>query len=109
MFVVPGSAQHPMPAILCWRYRQTPFSSYRLLSATVMLLFLQSASALRDHLRKHNSLPYSSRLADMHLLLWLAAQPNLDQADMLAVAEAVRDKAELMEGYKVIIDSIAGV
>jgi hypothetical protein len=75
----------------------------------LLLLLLQSASALRDHLRKHNSLPYSSRLADMHLLLWLAGQPNLDQADMLAIAEAVRDKAELMEGYKVIIDSIAGV
>eukprot|EP00882_Tetradesmus_deserticola_P019503 GHRQ01020994.1.p1 GENE.GHRQ01020994.1~~GHRQ01020994.1.p1 ORF type:complete len:182 (+),score=78.20 GHRQ01020994.1:3-548(+) len=72
-------------------------------------LIPQSASSLRDHLRKHSSLPYSSRLADLHLLLWLAGQPNLDQGDMLAVAEAVRDKAELMEGYKVIIDSIAGV
>lgn len=70
---------------------------------------LQNASALRDHLKKYSSLPYSSRLADLHLLLWLAGQPNLDQADMLAITEAVRDKAELMEGYKVIIDSIAGV
>uniref|UniRef100_A0A383VRV9 MPN domain-containing protein n=1 Tax=Tetradesmus obliquus TaxID=3088 RepID=A0A383VRV9_TETOB len=72
-------------------------------------LIPQSASSLRDHLRKHSSLPYSSRLADLHLLLWLAGQPNLDQADMLAIVEAVREKAELMEGYKVIIDSIAGV
>ncbi|KAF6262215.1 NPL4 family-domain-containing protein [Scenedesmus sp. NREL 46B-D3] len=72
-------------------------------------LIPQGASALRDHLRKHSSLPYSSRLADLHLLLWLAGQPNLDQGDMLALVEAVRDKAELMEEYKVIIDSIAGV
>eukprot|EP00878_Enallax_costatus_P008492 GHUV01008876.1.p1 GENE.GHUV01008876.1~~GHUV01008876.1.p1 ORF type:complete len:370 (+),score=103.71 GHUV01008876.1:1393-2502(+) len=69
----------------------------------------QSTVALRDHLKKHSSLPYSSRLADMHLLLWLAGQPNLDQTDLLAIAEAVKDKSELMEGYKVIIDSIAGV
>lgn len=72
-------------------------------------LIPQSASSLREHLRKHSSLPYSGRLADLHLLLWLAGQPNLDQADMLAIVEAVRDKGELMEGYKVIIDSIAGV
>lgn len=45
----------------------------------------------------------------MHLLLWLAGQPNLDQTDLLAFAEAVKDKSELMEGYTVIIDSIAGV
>lgn len=70
---------------------------------------MQSTSALRDHLKKYSNLPYSSRLADIHLLLWLAGQPNLDQTDLLAVTEAVRDKSELMEGYKVIIDSIAGI
>lgn len=70
---------------------------------------LQSTSSLRDHLKTHSNLPYSSRLADLHLLLWLAVQPNLDQTDLLAITEAVRDKSELMEGYKVIIDSIAGI
>jgi hypothetical protein len=31
------------------------------------------------------------------------------QGDMLPIAEAARNKGELMEGYKVIIDSLAGV
>ena len=45
----------------------------------------------------------------MHLLLWLTKQPNMDPADMLAVCEAVKEKRPLMEGYRVIIDSIAGL
>eukprot|EP00879_Flechtneria_rotunda_P015340 GHRR01016036.1.p1 GENE.GHRR01016036.1~~GHRR01016036.1.p1 ORF type:complete len:378 (+),score=128.22 GHRR01016036.1:953-2086(+) len=73
-------------------------------------LIPQSASSLREHLKKHSTLqPYSARLADLHLLVWLAGQPNLDQADMLAITESVRYKADLLEGYKVIIDSIAGI
>lgn len=45
----------------------------------------------------------------MHLLLWLTKQPNMDPADMLAVCEAVRHSKQLPEGYRVIIDSIAGL
>lgn len=70
----------------------------------------QSASALRDALRRQSSgQPYGARLCDLHLLLWLAGQPNLDESDMGAIAEAARDKGDLMEGYRVIIDSIAGI
>jgi hypothetical protein len=45
----------------------------------------------------------------MHLLLWLTKQPNMDPADMLPVCEAVRARQPLLEGYRVIIDSIAGL
>lgn len=69
----------------------------------------QNASSLRDHLRKRASLPYAARLADAHLLLWLAGQPNMERPDMQSITEAVKERGELMEGYKVIIDSIAGV
>jgi nuclear protein localization family protein 4 len=48
-------------------------------------------------------------LADLHLLLWLSKQPNLDVADIMEVCNAIKEKTPLMEGYKVIIDSIAGI
>lgn len=70
---------------------------------------LQTNQDLRKLLQANSSKPYSSRIADPHLLLWLASQHNMDQPDLLAVAEAVKNKSELMEGYKVIIDSIAGL
>ena len=72
-------------------------------------MLLQTHNSLRDLLKKHSGKPYSSRIADPHLLLWLASQHNMDRADLLAVTEAVKNKADLMEGYKVIIDSIAGL
>eukprot|EP00775_Hariotina_reticulata_P004570 gene4570-4825_t len=68
----------------------------------------QTSSDLREQLKKYSGKPYGARLADLHLLLWLAGQ-HLDQGDMLAIAEAARGKGELLEGYKVIIDSLAGV
>jgi hypothetical protein len=70
---------------------------------------LQTNHDLRQLLSKNSGKPYSSRIADPHLLLWLASQHNMDQPDLLAVVEAVKNKSELMEGYKVIIDSIAGL
>ncbi|KAF8056357.1 NPL4-like protein 1 [Scenedesmus sp. PABB004] len=72
-------------------------------------LLPQNAAALREHLRKHASAPYAARLADLHLLLWLAGQPSMDPADMQAIVEAVRERGDLLEGYRVIIDSLAGV
>lgn len=72
-------------------------------------LIPQTKNDLRDHLRRQSSKPYEQRLSDMHLLLWLTKQPNMDPGDMLAVCEAVKAKQPLMEGYRVIIDSIAGL
>lgn len=43
------------------------------------------------------------------MLLWLASTHNMDQTDLMAIIETVKNKSELMEGYKVIIDSIAGL
>jgi nuclear protein localization family protein 4 len=70
---------------------------------------VQTKADLRDHLRKFASRPYELRLADGHLLLWLSKQPNLDAADMSALLESVKEARPLMEGYRVILDSIAGV
>jgi hypothetical protein len=72
-------------------------------------LIPQTKGDLRDLLRRGPARPYEARLSDLHALLWLSRQPNLDPTDVLAVCEAVRDRRPLMEGYRVIIDSIAGI
>jgi hypothetical protein len=74
-----------------------------------VLCTVQTNQDLRKLLQSNSSKPYSSRIADPHLLLWLASQHNMDQPDLLAVVEAVKNKSELMEGFKLIIDSIAGL
>jgi nuclear protein localization family protein 4 len=47
------------------------------------------------------------RLADFHLLLWLAKQPNLDLTDLQVIIEAVKEQSPVPEGYTLIIDSLA--
>lgn len=62
---------------------------------------------LRHHLQRAAGKPYWARLADFHLLLWLAKQPNLDQGDLTIIAEAVKEGNDVPEGYTLIIDSLA--
>lgn len=49
------------------------------------------------------------RISDFHLLLWLAKQPNLDANDMLLLCDVVRTQKPVLEGYRMLIDSIAGL
>ncbi|GLI70914.1 hypothetical protein VaNZ11_015942 [Volvox africanus] len=69
----------------------------------------QGKTELREHLKRLTARPYVERLSDFHLLLWLAKQPNLDPNDMALLCEAVREHRPVLEGYRVIIDSIAGI
>ena len=63
---------------------------------------------LRAHLRKFASQPYVEALADFHLLLWLSAQPHFDLGSEVAqLAGAVKEKTEVPEGYKLIIQALA--
>ena len=62
---------------------------------------------LRHHLQKQAGRPYQMRLADFHLLLWLAKQPNLDLTDLQVIIEAVKEQSPVPEGYTLIIDSLA--
>lgn len=65
---------------------------------------------LRDHLKKYAGQRFSEALADFHLLLHLAAQPNFDLAtDISQLAAAVKDRSDVGEGYKMIVESIAGI
>lgn len=60
---------------------------------------------LRTHLEKTRSLtPYSKRLADFHLLLFLSN--ILDpRTDLPVIAEAVRLHGPIPEGYQLILES----
>lgn len=69
----------------------------------------QGKPELRELLRKKASLSYVERLSDFHLLLWLSKQPNLDSNDIILLCDAVKGQKPVLEGYRVIIDSIAGI
>lgn len=69
----------------------------------------QGKAEFREHMRKHSSLHYVERISDFHLLLWLSKQPSLDAHDMTLLVDAVRTQSPVLEGYKAIIDSIAGM
>ena len=50
---------------------------------------------------------FTERLADFHVLLWLSGQAMFGlSSDMAALAEAVRDKQPVSDGYRLILDSL---
>ncbi|KAA6426613.1 MAG: NPL4 1-like [Trebouxia sp. A1-2] len=63
---------------------------------------------LIPYMRQSSSKPYWQRLADFHLLMYLAKQPGLDLVNDVAVLlECIKHKASVPEGYTLIIDSLA--
>mmetsp|Transcript_11103 Transcript_11103/g.19353 ORF Transcript_11103/g.19353 Transcript_11103/m.19353 type:complete len:416 (+) Transcript_11103:279-1526(+) len=72
-------------------------------------LLPQGKAELAQHLRKFASTPYVERISDLHLLLWLSKQPNLDQSDMSLLVDAVKSQSPVLEGYRLLIDSVAGI
>ena len=69
----------------------------------------QGAAELKSHLQRTSARPYAERLSDFHLLLYIAKQPGLEVEDVAALAAAVASKEPVPEGYKIIIESIAGI
>jgi hypothetical protein len=90
----PADPKHPAPVILAGKdvgevdndYFLTPVgirdhegalgSSF----AIENRLLPQGKAELKAHLQARSSLPYSKRLADFHVLLYLAKQPNFESA-----------------------------
>jgi nuclear protein localization family protein 4 len=70
----------------------------------------QSAEELRTCLLegKAKGLPYSARLADFHLLLFLSASLDL-RTDVAALCDAVRELGPVQDGYTLLIDALAGI
>jgi nuclear protein localization protein 4 homolog len=70
---------------------------------------VQSNTDLKEHLRKHSQKSWPQKLADFHLLLWLASCSGLSiDTDLVSIAESVRTDTPVMEGYTMLVDSLAG-
>ncbi|KAK9858448.1 hypothetical protein WJX84_010645 [Apatococcus fuscideae] len=72
-------------------------------------LLPQGKPELRQYLQKNSSKPYTQRLSDFHILLYLAKQLNLDLTDMRTIVEHVKANEPVPEGYTLMIDTIAEV
>jgi len=72
-------------------------------------LLPQGKTELKKHLQEQPSRTYVQRLSDFHVLLYLAKQCQLDDSDVALLCKAVRCQEPVLEGYRVIIDSIAGL
>jgi nuclear protein localization protein 4 homolog len=70
---------------------------------------VQTSNDLKVHLSRHSSKKDAERLADFHLLLWLAKSLHWQDSDLALVVDAVKHGLPLMEGYKMMIDSMAGL
>lgn len=58
-------------------------------------------------MRRQSKTPSNQQLADFHLLLYLSKLPNFNlEEDISIIAEAVKHKANIPEGYRMIIDAI---
>lgn len=68
---------------------------------------LAGPNEFREHFKRTSKLPYAKRLADFHLLLYLAGQANFEPEDIGAIAAAAKDGQPIPEGYSLIIDSLA--
>ncbi|KAL4446805.1 hypothetical protein ABPG77_008049 [Micractinium sp. CCAP 211/92] len=72
-------------------------------------LLPQGIAELKQHLQARRAAPYWARLADFHLLLFLARQPNFEITEIGVLVDAARDKLPVPEGFQIIIDSMAGL
>jgi len=63
----------------------------------------------RDDLKKSlaSDRNYNRKLADFHLLLYLAGK--LDRGDLLSICKCVQTDQPILEGFQVLIDSLASV
>lgn len=67
----------------------------------------QTTDELRACLAAVKSKPYAQRLADFHLLLFLSQR--LGESDVALLCDAVASGGEVAEGYRLLIDSLAGL
>eukprot|EP01024_Parvocaulis_polyphysoides_P046480 TRINITY_DN4377_c0_g1_i2.p1 TRINITY_DN4377_c0_g1~~TRINITY_DN4377_c0_g1_i2.p1 ORF type:complete len:415 (+),score=71.98 TRINITY_DN4377_c0_g1_i2:901-2145(+) len=73
-------------------------------------LVMQSKADFKGAIKQNgNSIkkPLHERLADFHLLLWLAKQRNLDLSDFASICDSIHAKEPITEGYSLIIESLA--
>ena len=69
----------------------------------------QGTGELKAYLKQMASKPFVTALSDFHLLLYLAKNSNMDANDMALIVQAVGSQSDPGEGYKIIIESLAGI
>ncbi|KAH1130416.1 hypothetical protein J1N35_001794 [Gossypium stocksii] len=67
---------------------------------------LMTMRTLKNHLDRTKSFPFVKRIADFHLLLFLAMFHGLG-SDVPALAGCVSTKTAIPEGYQLLIKSMA--
>lgn len=70
-------------------------------------LLSQGRNDLRTALNAESSSQYTKKLADFHLLLYLAGQ--LERSDLLMICSCIQNNQPILEGYQFLIDSLAGL
>ena len=73
-------------------------------------LVLQTRDDLKDHLKRRSRSrgKFVSSLADFHVILFLSKHLDLN-SDIALLVDAITNDKEIQDGYKLIIESIAGL
>lgn len=75
-------------------------------------LLPQGQAELRSHFQRLGSSAgkkYTDLLSDFHLLLFLSRQPGFSMSDILALVHSIRAEEPIPDGYRVLIESLAGI
>ncbi|QDZ19237.1 putative nuclear pore localization protein NPL4 [Chloropicon primus] len=72
-------------------------------------LTAQDTGELKAYLKQRTGKPFVRTLSDFHLLLFLAKNSNMDANDIALIVQAVASQSDPGEGYKIIIESLAGI
>ena len=70
-------------------------------------LLSQGRSDLKSALTAGSSRDYTKKLADFHLLLYLA--DKLERSDLMMICSCIQKSQPILEGYQFLIDSLAGI
>jgi nuclear protein localization family protein 4 len=71
-------------------------------------LLAQGPAELKAHLDKYSARPFSERLKDFHLMLFLAEKAGFSPEDVDAITAAVMQGDPIPDGYQMIIQGLAG-
>lgn len=72
-------------------------------------LLPQGPAELKAHMNKYSAIPFSKRIKDFHLMLYLAEKAGFTPEDIDSIAAAAMSGDAVPEGYQMIINGVAGM
>lgn len=72
-------------------------------------LLPQGQPDLKKHLERYTAKPYHDRIKDFHLLLYLCQKTSFTSQEIDALVESVANGQPVQEGFKIMIDGVAGL